>query len=773
MKIRIHPPKLAVFCFTLACWVSSSVGQTSYAFPSDSGVINVKTDLVSLGIHPTNAVGNGVTDDSNAIQAAIVYALNRNDRYSAAPLIYLPTGTYLVTRTLESRVSWASTAWSFGWHACMFLVGQSRTGTVIRLKDHCDGFTNTALPKAVIRTGSENPDDANGGGNEQAFRHSVMNLTIDVGTGNVGARGIDYLASNRGCLEDITIRSSDPNRVGITGIDMQRASTGPAMLKNVSVDGFNIGIAQANYEMSVTIENLTLTNQKTAGIRNTLNEMFIRGLTSVNTVPVIQNTGNNGFITLVNANLTGGAAGTSAITNAGKMFIRNISCSGYATVVTNNGGTTGNLQSGTTGIWTSHAQVSRFSPTVGSLSLVAEATPTYSNTDMAQWANVTSYGATKNNSSNEDADGIQAAVDSGKSIVYLPCGSYHIGKTVVIRNNVRKITGCHSGLSRKSGFTGPLFRFDGGTGSAVVLEHLYMTGGIQHNSAKSLSVRHCDINGNPAFTNTGSATGKLFVEDIISGRIILTEPLRLWARQLNVENQSPAVLNDGSVAWILGMKTEGPVVGLKTINRGVSELLGALYFHNTGKTDAATPTVEIVDSLASVSFAIGRNRATVPIRETRAGTTLDVGEFGIPNVGDNSQCCLYSSGGGTTPVIYEAENAVRSGVTVGTSQTGYSGTGYADFVNNSGDYIEWTITRSSLSKVLLGFRYANGSTDRPLELKVNGVVVHSSLSFSGTGGWSIWSKTSQAAVTLNAGSNTVRITATGSGGANIDYLSIN
>jgi hypothetical protein len=52
---------------------------------------------------------------------------------------------------------------------------------------------------------------------------------------------------------------------------------------------------------------------------------------------------------------------------------------------------------------------------------------------------------------------------------------------------------------------------------------------------------------------------------------------------------------------------------------------------------------------------------------------------------------------------------------------------------------------------------------------VNGVVVQS-LSFPGTGAWSSWSTVSVTA-NLNAGANTIRVTATGpDGNPNLDRL---
>lgn len=121
--------------------------------------------------------------------------------------------------------------------------------------------------------------------------------------------------------------------------------------------------------------------------------------------------------------------------------------------------------------------------------------------------------------------------------------------------------------------------------------------------------------------------------------------------------------------------------------------------------------------------------------------------------------------------IYEAENATQSGPSIATQYSGYTGTGYADYNNNSADYLEFTLNASSAGSYPVAFRYANGGTgNRPLELKVNGIVVSSSLNFPVTGAWTTWAYTATNNVTFTAGVNTVRITATGSSGANVDHM---
>jgi hypothetical protein len=54
---------------------------------------------------------------------------------------------------------------------------------------------------------------------------------------------------------------------------------------------------------------------------------------------------------------------------------------------------------------------------------------------------------------------------------------------------------------------------------------------------------------------------------------------------------------------------------------------------------------------------------------------------------------------------------------------------------------------------------------------VNGAVVQASVSFPGTGAWTTW-RTVALNAPLKAGTNKVRLTATGQSGANLDYLRV-
>ena len=124
-------------------------------------------------------------------------------------------------------------------------------------------------------------------------------------------------------------------------------------------------------------------------------------------------------------------------------------------------------------------------------------------------------------------------------------------------------------------------------------------------------------------------------------------------------------------------------------------------------------------------------------------------------------------------VTLQAEQATLSGAKVANSNPGYLGTGYADYSDTPGSFVEWSgVLDNTGGTRTLTFRYANGAaSDRPLELRVNGQVVAPRLAFAPTGTWAEWGVIS-VTVDLVRGSNPVRLTSVGPGGPNLDLLSI-
>ncbi len=124
----------------------------------------------------------------------------------------------------------------------------------------------------------------------------------------------------------------------------------------------------------------------------------------------------------------------------------------------------------------------------------------------------------------------------------------------------------------------------------------------------------------------------------------------------------------------------------------------------------------------------------------------------------------------TPPGAYEAENALLSGPLIASNNAGFSGSGFADYTNPSGDYIDWTVTATAAGLYDLSFRYALQSGNRPLAIQVNGETVSASLGYPSTGAWDAWTYITLPSQYLQAGSNTIRATAIGSSGPNMDHL---
>lgn len=590
-----------------------------YVFPADAGTVNV----ANFG-----AIANDGLDDTAAIQAAIVYALqNTPSRYAAPTIVYIPTGTFNISDSLLGRV--APDTWSDGWLAGMVVMGESREGTILQLADNASGFGSASTPKPMIKTGSEGRSDNEPGGGNQAFRHGVYNLTLNVGAGNPGAVGLDFLTNNRGAVEEVTIIGSSTS--GYCGIQMDRDWPGPGMIQDVEIQGFDYGVRMAShYQYSMTFENLTLKNQDVMGIYTDQNVLHIHNLTSINSVPVIKVNGGSGMVTLVDAVFSGGASGNAAIINNGGLFVRNLTSSGYGVTIDNNNGGSADISGGVNPVtvteFSSHPRQYVFESPTTSLALPIEATPTYNTTDLNKWKSVTSEGATKNNSGDDDLAAIQAAIDNaaaqGKEVIYLPNGQYHVSGTIILRGSVKKIIGLSASINPTSAFNSanPIIRFDGGTSDTVILEHLRIGGFIEHNSDKTLVLRHGDITG---YRNTAGGVGDMFFEDVIVGaqkQLKVLYPQSVWARQLNMEFGSTSLVeNNGGTMWILGFKTEGEMTAL-TNNGGSVELLGS-YFYPLNTPASTTPLIINNEGSFSGSFVISGDKYTKIVVETRDSVT--------------------------------------------------------------------------------------------------------------------------------------------------------
>jgi hypothetical protein len=129
--------------------------------------------------------------------------------------------------------------------------------------------------------------------------------------------------------------------------------------------------------------------------------------------------------------------------------------------------------------------------------------------------------------------------------------------------------------------------------------------------------------------------------------------------------------------------------------------------------------------------------------------------------------------GGNSPVDYQAEAATISQGTAATNHTGYTGTGFVDYTNVAGSYVEFAVNAATAATVPVTIRFANGTaTNRPMDLAVNGATVVAGQAFNATADWDTWT-TVVFQAPLTAGANTIRLTATtANGGPNLDKITV-
>ena len=547
MLLKMKNRLLYLSVFLLLTAMHTTIKAQKY--PLDGGVIDVTQP-------PYNADKTGILDATAAINKAL------DDYPNMMAIIYLPEGTYLISNTLK----WPG--YERGSYGNEILEGDGIDKTIIKLKNNCEGFTTPGSPKEMIHTGT---DPA------QRFRIALRSLTINTGTGNAGAIGARFMANNQGGVFDVKIVSGDGN--GIVGLDLSYVDeNGPLLVKNLEVDGFNYGIKCYAGQNSQTFEHIILKNQKICGLYSQSQVISIRDLKSMNSVTAVNNANNNGVITIIGAELTGGSTSTPAIINNSVMYLRDIESVGYNKIVRNLVGNRLDVLGSSIDEWTSHRKYSLFEGTPSSmLKLEIKETPLPTIDPLDQWSKVTSTGG-------DDTKNIQDAIDAGKSTVYFPRGNYNLYGKVYVRGNVQRIVGLEASINitSSSGFI-----VEEGSAPVVVIERFtsgYTPGFlVTQNSSRIVVVRNaCNI-----AVKKNAGTGDLFLEDITSNPSSFFEfhGGNIWARQFNVENSGTHVINDGANLWILGMKNERDGILIETKNGGKTELLGYFCYTTMAPAD--------------------------------------------------------------------------------------------------------------------------------------------------------------------------------------------
>jgi hypothetical protein len=584
-------------------------------FPADAGMINVKTQF--------GAKGDGHSDDTAAIRAAI------EGPGVQVRVLYFPKGTYIVSDTLN----WLRADKT--WRSALAFQGENERGTVIRLKDKAPGYQDPGAPKAVIRPGSNEPYNKNDGSGNNGFFNNIFDLTVDTGSGNPGAIGIDYLGNNICGLENVTIRTSDPQKRGVAGLSMTRNYVGPCYYRRLTITGFDTGIVTADSEYSHTFEHVALSDQRVVGIENSSNVLSIRDLKSQNSVPALRNKTPLGLVTLIDSNLSGHAGASAAIENEGGIFLRHVSVSGYAKSLTDHGGAT---LTGTIAEFASPPAKPGAEKPAASLDLAVEDAPEAANPEPSAWLSVVAKGADSTGRS-DSTQAIQLALDSDAPVVYFPVGLYEITDTIHIRKGTKRLLGPSATLvPRSAKFAdaqnpAPVLRFESQTAD-LAIEGLsfgnflmkFYPGAvmIEDASPRTLTLRHLEMESDyhAAYATGSGGTGRVFIEDVAGGPWFFRGPQKIWARQLDMESLGEKAVVDGAQLWVMGVKTENPGTVIRAVNGAALEVLGGLLYPlETMPPDQAAFVID--NARASLTYAVeafgrGKNYA-IQVKESKSG----------------------------------------------------------------------------------------------------------------------------------------------------------
>lgn len=554
-----------------------------------------------------------IADDGIDDTAAIQELFNTTSRVT----YFFSNGVYDISDTLVLPDGLGTTVPSF-----ITIQGESEDGTIFKLQDGLD---------------HQGPILGSDGNVAQAFNNRIRDMTFDIGTGNADATGLQFAGNNQSTIKDVTIRSGEGGSLGLDLVS--QSEFGPALIEDVTVDGFETGINMAFQGNSVTLEDITLRGQDVGIASNMSHVAFLNQIDYEGPGTGVANNSVSRMV-LTNSDFRSTDPSTenqAAVTSTWSLYVQDLQSEGFDLsidttaqgFISNNDilvddieeyiyfGTAERLRGGPFSLFEDSSETA--------LNLEVQETPeTVWNANLGTWVDVRDFGAVEG----EDASAaFQAAIDSGATTVYVPDGSWTLESDVVLRGNVEQFLA--SGLARLN--ADAVLRVGEGTAETVIIEGINGPQNgrdefrILHNTDRTVVLR--DLVGFSYEATAETDQGDVFLANVVAGQTVFRNQ-DVWARQLNVEGDNTSkgieakVINDGATVWILGLKTEGAGTVVQTINGGQTELLGS--FHN-GSFDASIPRFVTED--ASLWAAITEGATSAQgfdlVRETRDGVTRE------------------------------------------------------------------------------------------------------------------------------------------------------
>jgi len=626
-----------------------------------SGLVAILDDMAKISIDGIKRVMDIITARAkteknfilpgtfeNGVRNGVLFAIFP-DPLPPSQIIYFPKGTYLISDTICYSMDNLRNSLNSEMFWRIRMVGESQEETILKLRNKSRGF-EYGMSRPVVSF-------VRGNFSNISMTNFIRNLTIDVGQGNPGAVGIEFMGDNCAGIENVTIRSSDPKLRGQVGLSTTRDGATCCHFKNITIDGFEIGM-RFHMDGYLVCENIHLRNQTVRGISVKDNAVVsIRGLASENAVPVLQINGHSAFVVFLDAVLKGGGPIVPAIEFIdGQLFLRNIQTEGYQYA----------LVSSYIPGWGSHAivedkNISEFvsgnATTLSdhqekrSLDIKVEKTPEFEmEPDFSKWVHPGTFGAVGDGKT-DDTQAIQQAMDSGQPIIYFQQGRYLVNAPIRIPPTVQQVNFMFvdfiAGEDIKQMKDKGMFTVVGESNNPLLLEdvfsfeencgHHYF---VEHASTRTLVMRNLHTQSCAAYRNSVPG-GTVFMENIASTTGNLNDTYqqpcfvfqgqKAWCAQMDPEYTPDKIINDGSTLVILGFKTEGEGAAIITKNGGRTEAFGGfvLFGPNTESPMMINEESDMAFNLITAGF-FPEHCFKVAVKEIMNGTARDAGHDLFP-----------------------------------------------------------------------------------------------------------------------------------------------
>ena len=514
------------------------------------------------------------------------------------PTLFFPAGTYRVSDTLRYRHKDLLNTYGSDMNQQIRVRGAGAGETVIRLQDNAAGFEGANRKPVISYMPGENSN--------VAMSNYCEDLTINCGSGNAGAVGLDFFANNSGAVRNIRVISEDGS--GFAGVQLGHSNYSGILLKHIEVEGFDHGlhIDSGLGSMFAHAEDIAVCGQRVSGVTVGSISFSLRKLRTEDVPVALTCTRESGLTVLVDSSLAG--RGPVAIDRqAGFLYVSNVVVTGFDHTgeVDLQPDNVDRRSAGASG------EVSRIDEWVhpgavghddGMGRLPIEDTPLYDGNGRDA-VGVRPFGAI-GNGVNDDSPAIQRAMNSGAAEIRFEPGRYLLNGPVVVPDTVEHIdfgfcdlvAGIDLKQSEAEGFL-----ISGSNGARTLFverilaweqwsgEHCTFTHASQRTvcfkdlHTQTLSFYRNTVPGGKVFFDNAASTTGVIPGTNGHGRCpVILRGQKAWARQLNPERGEPMILNDGSDLVLMGYKSEGMGVVAQTINGGRTEVLGGVV--NTGKT---------------------------------------------------------------------------------------------------------------------------------------------------------------------------------------------